>query len=64
MSGNIFSIPLDTTNPEDLAALDREINRLLEESKKPNSEGISGKEQHTAGETATFSSQCDKHRGG
>lgn len=48
MSGNIFSVPLDSTNPEDISALDRELNRLLEESQKPKGEDISGKEHHTA----------------
>ena len=48
MSGNVFSIPLDSTNPEDIAALDRELNRLIEESKKQKGGDSSGKEQHTA----------------
>lgn len=48
MNGNTFFIPLDSTKPEDIAALDREIDRLLEESKDKQSDSVSGKEQHTA----------------
>lgn len=32
MNNNIFSIPLDSINPEDIAALDKEIDRLIAES--------------------------------
>lgn len=48
MNGNTFFIPLDTTKPEDIAALDREIDRLLDESKNQQSASASGKEQHSA----------------
>lgn len=48
MNGNTFFIPLDSTDPKDIAALDRELNRLLEEGNKPNGEENSDKGQHTA----------------
>lgn len=34
MNDNFFSIPLDTTDPKDIAALDKEIDRLIDESVK------------------------------
>lgn len=46
MNNNFFSIPLDSAKPEDIVALDKEIDRLIGESAKAiNSPD---KEKHTA----------------
>lgn len=46
MNENFFSIPLDSTKPEDVAALDKEIDRLIGESAKVTEKF--GKEKQTA----------------
>lgn len=46
MNDNFFSIPLDSTDPKDIAALDKEIDRLIDESIKDADRLDEGK--HTA----------------
>ena len=45
---NIFSIPLDTTNPEDIAALDKALDEKLNKLSQKKKENISTGEQHSA----------------
>ena len=44
MNDNYFSVPLDTTNPEDIAALDKALDEKLEKLNQAKSSD----EQHSA----------------
>ena len=48
MNDNFFSIPLDTTNPEDIAALDKALDEKLNKLSQKKKENISTGEQHSA----------------
>lgn len=47
MNDNFFSIPLDTTKPEDIAALDKALDEKLNSLAKKKGNN-SEKEQHSA----------------
>ena len=48
MNDNFFSVPLDTTNPEDIAALDKALDEKLNKLSQKKKENISTGEQHSA----------------
>lgn len=48
MNDNFFSVPLDTTNPEDIAALDKALDEKLDKLSQKKKENISSGEQHSA----------------
>lgn len=48
MNDNFFSVPLDTTNPEDIAALDKALDEKLNKLSQKKKENISAGKQHSA----------------
>lgn len=48
MNDNFFSVPLDTTNPEDIAALDKALDDKLNKLSQKKKDNISTGEQHSA----------------
>ncbi len=48
MNDNFFSVPLDTTNPEDIAALDKALDEKLNKLSQKKKKNISAGEQHSA----------------
>lgn len=48
MDDEIFSIPLDTTDPEDIAALDRALEEKYKRLKREKAESAPKDEQNSA----------------
>lgn len=48
MNDKFFSVPLDTTNPEDIAALDKALDEKLNKLSQKKKKNISASEPHSA----------------